>query len=151
MTTMKEALGGVKVLNGWANIKVLPEIEEKVEDISFMVEYRRHGDEYLIIGTRDGDVYEYGCYENLRFNFCNYLRKPVLHLTEVEGHVERTGIAGKTKISRSECVIADELIFAYMNGKKLEPAEVLKYWRTDDWHVDQYLILLDEIRSRARA
>lgn len=149
MTTMKEALEGVKVLNGWVNIKVLPEIEEKFEDILFAAEYRRHGDEYLIIGTRDGGVYEYGCYENLRFNFYDYLRKPILHFTEVEGHVEITGVAGKTEIKKSEALIADELIFAYANGEKLDRDEVLKYWRTDDWYVDQYYVLLDVLQSRA--
>lgn len=151
MTTIKEVLENVKVLEGWVDIKVLPEIEEKFEDILFVVEYRRYGDEYLIIGTRDGRVYEYGCYANLKFDFYDYLRKPVLHLTEVEGHVEKNGFAGKTEITRSEWVIADEIVFAYANGEKLDPDEVLKYWRTDDWCVEQYTISLDILRSRARA
>ena len=55
--TMKEVLEGVKVLKGWRNIEVLPEIEEKIDDISFIVKYSRYGDEYLVIGTRDGRTY----------------------------------------------------------------------------------------------
>lgn len=150
--TMKEVLEGVKVLEGWANIKVLPEIEEKIDDISFIVKYNLYGDEYLIIGTRDGHTYEYGCYANLKFDSYNYLRNPVLKLTEVEGSLKKTGIAGKIKIDRAkEYIVVDKLIFAYVNDKKIEPTEILEYWRRDRWGEDQYMILLNNIRSRAWA
>lgn len=142
--TMKEVLEGVKVLKGWRNIEVLPEIEEKIDDISFIVEYSRYGDEYLVIGTRDGRTYEYGCYANLKFEPHNYLRKPVLHITEIEGHVEKNGISGKIE-KRSDYIIADKLIFAYKNGIKLKPEDILEYLGADDWDTEQYMILLNEI------
>ena len=76
---IEETLKAVKVLKGWKGLDVLPNVEEKVEDIWMLIKYSDHGDDFLIVGTRDGKRYAYGLYKNLRYSErYGYLRKPEL-------------------------------------------------------------------------
>ena len=64
MISMQKILNNVKVLEGWDGCNVEPRIEENPEEIWMLIKYSNHGDEYLVVGTRDGMMYEYGCYVN---------------------------------------------------------------------------------------
>lgn len=78
MTNIKEALENVKILKGWRGYDMLPKVEENHEDIWLLIKYQDHGDEFLVVGTRDGRRYEYGCYTNRDDSKCNkYERDPV--------------------------------------------------------------------------
>ena len=80
MSSIKEIIDNVKVLYGWDGANVLPEIEENPEDISVVVKYCDHGDEFLVIKTREGKTYEYGCYENRPYGSLEtFVRKPHLY------------------------------------------------------------------------
>ncbi len=79
MNKFEEILKSVKVLRGWSNFNVIPKIDENIEDIWMMIKYQIHGDEYLLVGTRDGKKYIYGCYAHLNHaDLYSYLRKPRL-------------------------------------------------------------------------
>jgi hypothetical protein len=77
MNKTEEILKSIEVLNGWGDYNVKPDVDERIEDIWMIIKYDIHGDEYLLIGTRDGKKYLYGCYEHLKTAcFYNYLREP---------------------------------------------------------------------------
>lgn len=80
MISMQKILNNVKVLEGWDGCNVEPRIEENPEEIWMLIKYSNHGDEYLVVGTRDGMIYEYGCYVNLKgYDWMTFVRKPVLY------------------------------------------------------------------------
>lgn len=72
-------------LNCYGNITVSANIEESIEDIETAVLYDDHGDEYLVVRTKDGAQHEYGYYMNRKWAPNNpedlgenYVRKPVV-------------------------------------------------------------------------
>lgn len=77
------------ILGNYDKIKVIPEIEEKIEDIDLMIKYTNYGDEYLVVRS-NGKYYEYGWwqarighpdYEALDKPWTDryYIRKPKLY------------------------------------------------------------------------
>lgn len=80
MKKVQEILEGIKVLNGWGGFNVTPEVDEKPEDIWMLILYDYHGDDFLMVRTRDGHDYEYGLYEHMKDSEFNiYARKPQLY------------------------------------------------------------------------
>lgn len=80
MMTMEKALENCKVLKGWDGYDVKLDLEENPDDIWMAIKYSDHGDEYLIVGTKDRKVYKYGCFVNLKwYNYMSFIRKPVLY------------------------------------------------------------------------
>lgn len=77
--TILEKLEATKVLRGWKGLDVIPNVEEKPEDIWLLIKYDDHGDDFLVVGTRDGHLYNYALYVNRKYtDFYTYLRKPEL-------------------------------------------------------------------------
>lgn len=82
-----KALEGVKEINAWGGIKLIPQIEEKAEDIWLLVTYEDHGDDFVVVGTKDGKCYEYGYWLNRNgFNpdWMNWVRRPITYKKEDE-------------------------------------------------------------------
>ena len=64
---MKKDLSNV-ILNNWGGISVKADIDEKMEDIVLAIKYEDHGDDFLLIKTKDG-TYEYGWWLNRERDF----------------------------------------------------------------------------------
>lgn len=54
------------ILGNWGGIRVNASIDERLEDIVRMIKYTDHGDDFLIVKTRD-EIYKYGWFLNRRF------------------------------------------------------------------------------------
>lgn len=75
-----DRLESVEFLRGWKSLNTLPDVEEKPEDIWLLIEYDDHGDDFLVVGTRDGKLYQYALYTNRKFSeFNHYVREPKLY------------------------------------------------------------------------
>lgn len=77
---IENKLKEIEYLCSWENLNVLPEVEEKPEDIWLLIKYDDHGDDFLVVGTRDGKLYQYALYENMKYSECyHYVRAPKLY------------------------------------------------------------------------
>lgn len=85
MSIMEETLNNVKVLKGWGGMNVLPEVEERPEDIWMLIKYSDHGDEFLVVGTRDGKVHEYACYVNRKYSEYGQYQRNVRLYKKIDG------------------------------------------------------------------
>lgn len=82
-----KVLEGIKEINAWGGIKLIPQIEEKAEDIWLLVTYEDHGDDFVVVGTKDGKCYEYGYWLNRRDFYpelTEWARKPMTYKKEDE-------------------------------------------------------------------
>ena len=80
MTLAEKTLNEVPVLRGWRGMDVLTSVDENPKDIWMMVLYDYHGDDFLIVRTRDMKTYRYGCYANLKHSeLYTYVREPKLY------------------------------------------------------------------------
>ncbi len=50
------------VLHNWGGYDCNVELDENIKDISTFIKYDDHGDEFLVVGTKDGSWYEYGLF-----------------------------------------------------------------------------------------
>lgn len=64
---MKEDLNNV-ILNNWEGIRVRTDIDEKMEEIVLAIKYEDHGDDFLLIKTKE-KTYEYGWWLNREKHF----------------------------------------------------------------------------------
>ena len=80
---MKFIFGNV-ALSAWGEVCMCSQIDEKENEIEKLIIYTDHGDDYLIVKTKDGKIYKYGYFLNLKFSPINYIRKPVLFRKEDE-------------------------------------------------------------------
>ena len=82
------------ILHNWGGVDVLANVEEANEDIVLGIEYEDHGDDFILIKTKDA-IYEYGWflnrpgwpdYSELDKEWCRdrFTRKPSLYLKEDE-------------------------------------------------------------------
>ena len=53
-------------LNAWKNIIVKVVTDEDIEDMAWAAVIEEHGDEYLVVNMKDGRVFKYGCFANLK-------------------------------------------------------------------------------------
>lgn len=83
---IENKLNEIEYLRGWKDLNVLPEVEEKLEDIWLLIKYDDHGDDFLVVGTRDGKLYQYALYENMKYSkYYHYVRAPKLY-KELDDH-----------------------------------------------------------------
>lgn len=82
---------GNVALSAWGGICVSSKIDERKEDVDKLAIYQDHGDDYLIVKTKDGNVYRYGYFRNLQYSPSFYVREPVLFRKEDE----RSSISNK--------------------------------------------------------
>lgn len=80
---MKFKFGNV-ALSAWGGVCTCSQIDEKENEIEKLVIYTDHGDDYLIVKTKDGKIYKYGYFLNLKFGPRSYIREPVLFRKEDE-------------------------------------------------------------------
>lgn len=66
------------ILTNWGGYNVKPNVEETDDEIKLMVLYEDHGDEFIIIRTKEGDTYEYGYYLNRPNGYWGFVREPKL-------------------------------------------------------------------------
>lgn len=83
-----------KILHNWGGVDVLANVEETNEDIILGIEYSDHGDDFILIKTKDA-IYKYGWFLNRRgypdyseldkeWNKSWFTRKPNLYYREDE-------------------------------------------------------------------
>ena len=80
-----KVLENITEIKAWGGYRLIPQIDEKAEDIWFLVTYRDHGDDYVVVGTNDRKFYEYGYWLNRdRFNpdGVNWVRRPMTYKKE---------------------------------------------------------------------
>jgi hypothetical protein len=85
MGIMGQALEDIKVLKGWRSMDLIPQIVEKEEDVWLIITYTDHGDDFALIGTKDGKYYEYGYFMNRRYfdpKRADWIRKPMSYKKE---------------------------------------------------------------------
>jgi hypothetical protein len=81
------------ILGNYGGIRVDAKVDEKLEDVKLIIEYDDHGDEFLIVKTKDNNIYEYGWYLNRKYTMdydevinsesdCGFIRKPKLFYKE---------------------------------------------------------------------
>lgn len=73
---------GNVALSAWKGVCVCSQIDEKKEDVDKLAIYEDHGDDFVIVKTKDGKVYEYGYFKNLKFPPTIFVREPVLFRKE---------------------------------------------------------------------
>lgn len=66
---MEKKLDGI-ILKNWRSVDVLVELDESIDDIELAIKYEDHGDDFLIIKTKD-QLFEYGWYLN-RLGYPDY-------------------------------------------------------------------------------
>ena len=77
------------ILGNYGGVRVDAKVDEKMEDVKLIIEYDDHGDEFLIVKTKDNNIYEYGWYLNRICTMdyddvinsesdCGFIRKPKL-------------------------------------------------------------------------
>ena len=66
---IEKKLEGI-ILKNWRSVAVLVELDESIEDIELAIKYEDHGDDFLIIKTKD-QLFEYGWYLN-RLGYPDY-------------------------------------------------------------------------------
>ena len=77
----------IKPLNCWGDIIVSPDIQEDVNDIWLAIRYDDHGDDFWLIGKKDGSFYRYSYIINRTCEFVRedeWVRKPNLYKKEDE-------------------------------------------------------------------
>lgn len=62
--SINEVLNKFQIVHSYHNLDVAAQIEEEAKDIGFFMSYRNHGDEFLVVVTRNGHVYVYALYAN---------------------------------------------------------------------------------------
>ena len=76
-----------RTLNAWHHLVVKVKTDENLEDMEWAVVLEDHGDEYLIVKTKDEKIYKYGCFANLRDSkwiMDDLMRKPEMY-KELDG------------------------------------------------------------------
>lgn len=71
-----------RTLNAWKGIVVKVVTDEDVEDMEWAAVLEDHGDEYLIVKTKDKKLYKYGCFANLKnaeYTLKNLVKKPEMY------------------------------------------------------------------------
>lgn len=67
-----------RTLEAYGDIVVKVVTDEDVEDMEWAVVLEDHDDEYLVVKTKDKEVYRYGCFENLKHSKC-LVKEPELY------------------------------------------------------------------------
>lgn len=71
-----------RTLRAYSNIIVKVVTDEDIEDMEWAVVTEDHGDEYLIVKTKDKKLYKYGCFANLKhaeYKLGQLMRKPEMY------------------------------------------------------------------------
>lgn len=53
-----------EILNNYGKVVVLANVEENEDDVNLIIKYSDHGDEFIFVRTKNGEMYEYGYYLN---------------------------------------------------------------------------------------
>jgi hypothetical protein len=71
-----------RTLHAWKDIVVKVVTDEDMDDMEWAVVTKDHGDEWLIVKTKDKKVYKYGCFANLKnadYILNHLITKPVMY------------------------------------------------------------------------
>lgn len=104
-------------LKAWGGYDFMVNIDERTDEIELEIKYEDHGDEFLLIKTKQGEIFVYGYFENRIDYFENdesLVRKTELFCRKVDGF---DGICGK-RIVKHGIVYCDKIIYAKKNGKR---------------------------------
>lgn len=75
-------------LTAWDGYTLKLNLEESEDDIVLKIKYEDHGDEYLLVKTKSGEMFEYGMWVNIdnfnRFDHTDWIRKTELYCKEDE-------------------------------------------------------------------
>lgn len=134
-------------LEVWGHANIIPNVEEKIEDVIGIVKYELYGDQYLVIITNDG-CFEYGYYLNLKSTY--WYKYHCLRQTEegVDKGLISPCIAGKIKVVNDRIYEADKFIVTVTkNGviRRWENNDVrCKFVKSDSWGENMYSISLKQ-------
>ena len=82
---------GNVALSAWKGFCVASQIDEPKENIDKLIIYEDHGDDFEIVKTKDGKIYKYGYFINLKYPPTSYVRETTLLRKEDE----RSAISNK--------------------------------------------------------